>query len=51
MAAAYHIFKNGAVVAITTVGRKTNTPHGNPASDSPVGVNKSPGALSPVTGK
>jgi hypothetical protein len=49
MAAAYHIFKNGAVVAETKTGKtnpeiKTNTPHGNPATDSGGGtIGKTPG--------
>ena len=55
MAAAYHRFMNGAVVAITKTGRtnpeiKRNTPHGHPAGDGGV-INKNPGAKSAVTGK
>lgn len=50
MAAAYHIFLNGATVARTKTGRtnpeiKHNTPHGNPATDNDPGaiVGKTPG--------
>ena len=49
MAAAYHIFKNGVVVAQTTTGRtnpeiRRNTPHGNPADSSGGGlIGKTPG--------
>lgn len=55
MAAAYHIFKNGELVAITTTGItnpeiRKNTPHG-PGNDASGAVNKTPGKVSPVTGK
>jgi hypothetical protein len=55
MSAAFHIFKNGAVVAVTKTGLtneniKINTPHGHPAGNSGV-TRKTPGAPSAVTGK
>jgi hypothetical protein len=55
MAAAYHRFYNGEVVAVTVTAKTNpeiarNTPHGNPGGDRGV-VNKTPGATSPVTGK
>lgn len=55
MAAAYHVFKNGALVAITKTGLtnpeiKKNLPHG-PGNDSSGAVSKTPGKASPVTGK
>ena len=55
MAAAYHRFYNGAVLAVTKTAKTNpeiakNTPHGHPAGDSGV-INKTPGALSAVTGK
>ena len=54
MAAAYHIYKNGSVVAVTTTGKTSpgimkSLPHGRGGGDGV--VNKSPGAISPVTGK
>lgn len=55
MAAAYHIFKNGAVSAITITGItnpeiRKNNPHG-PGNDASGAVNKTPGKVSPVTHK
>lgn len=55
MAAAYHRFMNGVLVAVTRTGRTNpeimkNMPHGNPAGEGGV-VNKTPGAVSAVTGK
>jgi hypothetical protein len=55
MSAAYHIFKNGAVTAVTTTGLtnaniKKNSPHG-PGNAADGAVNKTPGKVSPVTGK
>jgi hypothetical protein len=55
MAAAYHRFMNGTVLAVTKTGNtnpeiKKNLPHGNPAGDQGV-TNKTPGAYSAVTGK
>ena len=55
MAAAYHIFKNGAVSAITITGRtnpeiRKNTPHG-PGNSADGAVGKTPGKVSPVTHK
>jgi len=53
MAAAYHRFYNGTVVAISITGKtndiKRNTPHGNPAGVS--GNRKTPGSTSVVTGR
>jgi hypothetical protein len=54
MAAAYHRFYNGQVVAITTTAKTNpeiakNTPHGNPAGEGGV-INKTPGAGSVVSG-
>jgi len=55
MAAAYHRFQNGGLIAVTKTGLtdpdiRRNTPHGNPAGDQGV-INKTPGAPSAVTGK
>lgn len=55
MSAAYHVFKNGALLPITKTGLtnpeiKKNTPHG-PGNDASGAVNKTPGKASPVTGK
>lgn len=52
MAAAYHRFYNGAVVAITKTGQthpdiRKNTPHGNPGAEGGV-TNKTPGSGSKV---
>ena len=54
MAAAYHVFKNGVLVPVTTTGLtspgiKKNMPHG-PGNDSGTG-SKAPGSPSQVTGK
>lgn len=55
MAAAYHRFMNGAHLAVTITGKtnpdiKKNSPHG-PGNDASGAVNKTPGKVSPVTGK
>jgi len=55
MAAAYHRFMNGVVVAVTTTGLtnptiRKNNPHG-PGNDASGAVNKTPGKVSPVTHK
>jgi hypothetical protein len=55
MSAAYHVFKNGELVAVTTTGLtnpeiKKNLPHG-PGNGGGGAVNKTPGKASPVTGK
>lgn len=55
MSAAYHRFMNGAVVAVTTTALTNpeiakNSPHG-PGNDASGAVNKTPGKVSPVTGK
>lgn len=55
MSAAYHVVKNGVVTAVTTTGLtnpeiKKNLPHG-PGNDASGAVNKTPGKVSPVTGK
>ena len=55
MAFAYFVVKNNHLVAITKNGRTNpeiihNLPHGHPAGDSGT-INKSPGAVSPVTGR
>jgi hypothetical protein len=55
MAAAYHRFMNGAHLAVTKTGLtnpeiKKNLPHG-PGNDASGAVNKTPGKVSPVTGK
>ena len=56
MAAAYHRFYNGTVVAISKTGKtdpdiRKNNPHGpGPAGDSGP-IQKTPGSTSVVTGK
>jgi len=55
MSAAYHVFKNGVLVPVTTTGLtnsliKINLPHG-PGNAADGAVNKTPGKTSPVTGK
>jgi hypothetical protein len=55
MAAAYHRFMNGVHVAITRTGLthpdiRKNNPHG-PGNAADGAVNKTPGKVSPVTGK
>jgi len=55
MAAAYHVYKHGAAVAVTRTGItnpeiKKNSPHG-PGNAADGAVNKTPGKVSPVTHK
>lgn len=55
MAAAYHVFKFGVAKGITKTGLTNpeimkTLPHGNPPGEAGV-VNKTPGAISPVTGR